>query len=681
MSIKKWIINKVNKERATLIAEEFNTPFFLAVIFDSRGITSKQQIESILSFESSLSNPLKFIDMDKAVFRIKKAIESFEKICIYGDYDADGITSTVVLYTYLESCGANVMYYIPKREDEGYGLNIPAIDYIKQQDVSLIITVDNGIVSIDEIDYANSLGIETIVTDHHQPRNILPNAVAVLDPYRKDCESEFKNLAGVGVAFKLVSALEGERTNDYQLLDNYADLIAIGTIADVVPIIGENKVFVKRGLELIGSTDRLGLRALIDEAGINNKNLNTTNISFTIVPRINASGRMGTSLKAVKLLLCEDIEQASCEALEISKDNQKRQRIGQEILKDVFELLEREPHRIHEKVLVIEGEGWHNGIVGIVASKITEKYGKPCIILSVEGELAKGSGRSIKGFSLYDAVCSGKEYLTRFGGHPLAVGLNMYSKDIDDFRKAVNNYAKSQDEMPCLTLEVDCKLNPSAISIDLVNQLSLLEPFGYGNSKPIFALMNMELVNITILSGGKHLKLLFKKNDKETVAMKFFMQFNEFPYEVGDVLDLAITLDSSEYMGMERVSIIINDMRVSNINYDDYFKQKQLYDALKCGENIDKKYLDIMVPRREDFAIFYRFMKAKKYINVSIDVIYNKLQKVMSFGKIFIIIDAMTELGLLETNVNGDIYKIKLNSVTKKVDLWDASVFDKLIDK
>ena len=679
LNIKRWIFSKVDKERASKIAEDLNIPFFLATILDIRGITDEKYINKFLSCDVELSDPMLLADMDKAVKRINKAVESFEKICIYGDYDADGVTATALLYSYLESCGANVMYYIPCRDEDGYGLNFTSIKKLKEENVDLIITVDNGIVSIDEVDYANKLGIDVIITDHHQTRDEIPNAIAVIDPHRKDCKSYFKELAGVGVAFKLVLALEGKDRNIKQLFENYSDLVAIGTIGDIMPLVDENRIFVKDGLKSIRNTDRIGIKCLLEESGMFGKELSAGNIAFTIVPRINAMGRLSCADKAVKLLISDSYEESRDLSVELGENNAKRQKIELVIQKEVEDILENNPTIKYDRILVIDGEGWNNGVVGIVASKITEKYSKPCIIISRDGKEAKGSGRSVKGFSLYDAVCSCGDLLTKFGGHPMAAGLNMMSCNIEELRKRINEYAKKLGEVPCPELRIDCKLNPKAVSVDLIEQLSALEPFGTSNPKPIFALCKMSLTNIYPVGGGKHLRLSLNRDNIALTAMKFSTSLNEFPYRVGDILDIVVSIDKSEYRGTEELSIIIKDMKLSDIDLDEIIKDKILYEKLKRNEEISDKDIKAIKPNRDEFAKVYRYFRENNGWNSSIDVLTYRLNdKNINFIKAIIIIDIMAELGIIKVENIGDVYNINLVDIGKKVDLNSSVILSNL---
>ena len=396
--MKLWTVAHLDKKEATEIQSKYELPAIIAMLLQIRNIKTKEEIEDFLFNDSQIASPFEIKDMDKAVERIKIALDRCELICVYGDYDADGVTSTALLYSYLETIGANAMYYIPSRENEGYGMNKSAVDLLKGKDVKLIITVDNGIAAVEEIAYAKQLGIDTVVTDHHMPTGELPDAYAVVDLHREDCPSKFKNLSGVGVAFKLVMALEGEECDVDFLLANYSDLLSIGTIGDIVELKSENRVFVKRGLQSINNSDRVGINALINNAGLANKELTAGNVSFTIVPRINAVGRLGLSQKSVSLLLTEEAEEAEDISAELCEDNFERQQIEKEILEKIDLRIKEMPSLVTDRIIVIDGENWHQGVIGIVASRIKETYGKPTIIISKCDGVAKASGRSVEGF-------------------------------------------------------------------------------------------------------------------------------------------------------------------------------------------------------------------------------------------------------------------------------------------
>ncbi|MDP4120952.1 MAG: single-stranded-DNA-specific exonuclease RecJ, partial [Bacillota bacterium] len=548
--MKNWAIANLNKDNATAMAQKFDLPLSVSMLLDIRGINKEEDIDSFFSEEPYIFDPFTLIDMDKAVARIHKALDDFEKICIFGDYDADGVTSTALLYSHLETLSADVMYYIPNRETEGYGMNMSAIDFINSQNVSLIITVDNGVSANEEIDYAKSLGIDTVVTDHHMPSGDLPNAVAVVNPHRNDCPSKYKDLAGVGVTLKLVMALEGEE-NSYDVLENYADLVAIGTIGDIVPLKSENRSLVKLGLQKIMNTERPGIAALLNESGLYNKKLTAGNIAFSVVPRLNAVGRLALSEKSVRLLLSEDPDESSIIAKELSVNNSERQSIEKDIQQKILDIIRQNPALLINRIIVVPSENIHPGVIGIVASRIRDIFDKPVIIISEDGEICKGSGRSVTGFSLSDALFSCSSLLEHHGGHPMAIGLSIKKENIPLFTEKINEYAKIvyKDFMP--EMVIDCKLNPSVLSTQMAHEITLLEPFGQANAKPLYGLYNMKLISINEIGQGKHLKLTFSRNETRITAMYFFMTKSEFSFQINDETDLAVTIDVNVYNGIE----------------------------------------------------------------------------------------------------------------------------------
>ncbi|MBQ1453952.1 MAG: single-stranded-DNA-specific exonuclease RecJ [Ruminococcus sp.] len=647
------------------------------MLLQIRNITTFEEIDDFLNNDSRIASPFEIKDMDKACERVRSAIDNDEFICVYGDYDADGVTSTALLYSYLEAVGANVMYYIPSRETEGYGMNTAAIDVLHQKGVNLIVTVDNGVAAIEEIRHAKSLGIDTVVTDHHMPLGELPDACAVVDLHRPDCPSRFKQLSGVGVAFKLIMALEGEYCDVDSLLDNYADLLSIGTIGDIVDLRGENRVFVKRGLQSLMNTDRAGIHALIKNSGLEGKQLTAGNVSFTLVPRINAVGRLGLSGKSVDLLLTENMAEANKIAQAMGNDNTERQQIEKDIIQKIDEEITRNPSRVLDKIIVIDGEGWHQGVVGIVASRIKDIYGKPSIIITRDGELAKGSGRSIDGFALCDAVAACADLLTHYGGHPMAVGLSMNSDNIELFRKRINEYADSV-EMPFDTLKIACKLNPALISAELVSELAVLQPYGAGNPTPLFGFYNMVLTNIIPLTNNKHLRLVLSRGGVTLSAMLFFTSTHEFPYEKGALLDIAATLELNEYNGSKSVSVVIKDVKVHDDDPRRILASGRIFEAFCRGSMLSRTQLLSILPERADFALLYRYLREKGGYHYRIETLPGKLGYRLSYGKIRSALEAMNELGLIEIREGLKRSKITLKNVSGKVDLESASIIRKL---
>ncbi|MCH5201731.1 MAG: single-stranded-DNA-specific exonuclease RecJ [Oscillospiraceae bacterium] len=676
--MKVWSVKKPNREQALAISEQLGIPVFLAMLLTIRGITKEEEIRDFLTDEANFSDPYLMKDMDKAVSRIIYSVENGEKICVYGDYDADGVTSTALLYSYLrDSLDADVIFYIPSRGSEGYGMNKEAIDKLKSLGVNLIITVDNGISAREEIEYANSLSIDTIVTDHHMPSGEIPNAVAVIDVNREDDTSPYKLFSGVGVAFKLVMAIEGEYADVEGLLENFSDIAAMGTIGDIVPLRGENRTLVKAGIRHIQNSDRIGINAMKDEAGLFDKKITAGNISFTLVPRINAGGRMGLSEKSVNLLLTENEEEAISIADELGADNVNRQGIEKEILNSINEKISLSPDIINDKILVISGNGWHHGVIGIVASRLKEIYDKPVIVIGIDEDgVARGSGRSIEGFSLCDAVFACSDLLTNYGGHPMAVGLGLDPDNIPKFRKAINDYCRNIT-MPYSSLNIDCKLNPAQLNLDLVDQIKLLEPFGAANPTPVFGLYNMVIYDIKPVGNGKHLRMTFRRNETYITAMYFGISVENCSYRRGDTVDLAVTLDRNEFNGQENLSIVIKDIKYSFSNNEELIDSLRIFEKFAVRDKLTPDEAKIILPDRNDFALIYRFLKGNNGFNYSEYALVKALDYKINMGKLRIILYSMKELGLIKWEQGLYINRIELLQ-SQKVNLEDSIFIKKL---
>jgi single-stranded-DNA-specific exonuclease len=670
MSEKLWQVTRSDKNLAFEIAQKHGLNPFTALIAVSRGLIESTDINNFFSdSHEMLSNPFDLPDMDKAVDRINKAIEGFEKIAIFGDYDADGVCATALVYSYLEEHGANVFYYIPDRYTEGYGLTIDAVDKLNELGAKVIITVDNGIRCIKESIYAKQLGIDLVITDHHRIGNELPDAVAVINPHRADCRLKFKELAGVGVAFKLICAIENGSQED--MLFDYSDIVAIGTIGDVVPLIGENRTIVKKGLISVNENPRAGLWALREVAGYNeNKPLDARGIAFIITPRINAAGRIGSAKRAVELLLCEDDETAQSIAQDIDQANTRRKSIEQDILEQVEKQLNNNPTKKYDRVIVCDGEGWHHGVIGIVAARIVEKYGKPCIIISREGALAKGSGRSIEGFSLFNAVESCSDILEMFGGHPLAAGLSLKCENIDAFRDRINKY-DSDIEMPFPIQKIDLKINPKAIDLQILNELAAFEPFGAGNTQPVFGLFNMTVKEIKPVSNGKHIRLLVSREGIDIPAMYFGMCPEIFPFCSGDTVDLAVVLERNEYLNKVSVSVYIKNVRYSNIQNESIFSGVRIYEKFKRNETLSREEAQRAFPDRELIVAVYKAVKSKKSWNYGITALCHRIgDNGEKYCAACIALDVLEELRLLIRDENG----ISLPPENTKANLEDSLI-------
>ncbi len=674
--MRKWTVSQLDKAQALSVSESMGIPMLLSVLLNIRGYTTEEEIREFLSQEPKFFDPMLIKDMDKAVDRIKTAIEEREKICVYGDYDADGVTATTLLYSYLDSVGADAVYYIPSRADEGYGMNLEAIRQLSEEGVKLIVTVDNGISAVDEIAYAKSLGIDTVVTDHHTVPETIPDAVAVVDPHQEDCTSPFKELSGVGVALKLVMAIEGEYCDLTSILENFADLAALGTIGDVVSLTSENRAIVREGIKYIQNTERVGVKALLSLAGYEDKPVNAGALAYTVVPRINAVGRLGLSTKSVELLLTEDSERAFSLAQELSDDNSTRQQIERDILAEIEERIINDPALTMQSIIIIDGENWHQGVIGIVAARVKSAFGKPCIIISREGETARGSGRSVAGFSLSDAITYCSDLLTHFGGHPMAVGFSLDCVDIEVFKEAMYEYADSIDEMPLPEINLDCKLNPSLLDISLVDSISALEPFGAGNPSPLFGLYNMRIDDIKELSGGKHRKLTVSRDKSIVTAMCFNTDATGFPYKVGDIVDLAIALDKNFYAGNVYLSVIVKDMKLSCVDTEAQLMSERIFERFSTGRSIYASDARSILPVRDDFSLVYRYLRENNGYIGSVDMLCVRLS--LPLGKLRVILTAMCELGLVDIREGMTKAQISLCQVTGKVDLDTAPVIQEL---
>lgn len=559
---KKWEYKDVDEEKVKKIQEKFNVSNLLATVLVNRDITDEKEIEVFLNpTRNDFHDPYLMPDMKIAVERIITAINNQEKVIIYGDYDVDGITSITVLKKFLKTCGLDAGYYIPNRLNEGYGLNKAAIDKIKEDGYTLIITVDCGISGIEEIEYANSLGIETIVTDHHEPMEVLPPAVAVVDLKRKDNTTyPFNSLAGCGVVFKLTQAIGMKLGMDEKEYLKYLDIVCVGTISDIVPLVDENRVIAKLGLKLVEVTRNPGLKALLKAAGY--KQINSNTISFGIAPRINACGRMGYEEEALKLFLTENIVDSENITEKLNKYNRDRQEIEKNIFDEAIRMIEKEGNDCNS--IVLGSYNWHHGVIGIVSSKITEMYYKPSILVCFDGEEGKGSGRSIPGFDLHEALVNMSKHLEKYGGHEMAVGLSLHKKNFNRFKNDFEKYVTEKDISDLVPiLEIDKQVGMKEIEIDTVKELDLLEPFGEANRRPVFVYKNLKIDSIRALSDGKHLKMTLKDGNSLINAIGFNMGSFSKDYMIGDKVDIAGTLEINSFNGRDFVQINMKDIMKS----------------------------------------------------------------------------------------------------------------------
>ena len=542
---KKWQIYETDENKIKQMEEKYGINKLLATILVNRNITKEEDIRLFLEpTRNDFHDPFLMTDMKKAVDRIIQAIKSQEKITIYGDYDVDGITSITVLKSFLQERGMEVDTYIPNRLKKG---------------CQLMITVDCGISAVNEIAYANSLGIETIVTDHHEPGNQLPQAIAVIDNKRKDSQYPFRELAGVGVVFKFIQAIGmtlGLKEEEYL---KYLDIVCVGTISDIVPLVNENRVIAKLGLLLIGQTKNIGLRSIILSSGYNK--IDSNSISFGIAPRINACGRMGKAEEALELLLCKNINYANELTQKLNNHNRVRQETEKSIFENAVQQIEQE-HLDQNNAILVGGENWHHGVIGIVSSKITEMYFKPSILLSFEEDgMGKGSGRSIPGFDLHEALTQCSDTIEKFGGHSMAVGVTVRKNQFLKFKEKFEQIASNAhiDEM-LPVIQVDSKIDVKDINKEMVESLKRLEPFGEGNRMPVFLFKNLKIDSIRALSEGKHLKLTLKDNNTIISAIGFNLGYLTEDYRIGDKIDVVGVLEINSFNGVDSLQINLKDV-------------------------------------------------------------------------------------------------------------------------
>ncbi|HEX9062976.1 MAG TPA: single-stranded-DNA-specific exonuclease RecJ [Clostridia bacterium] len=701
ISNKRWVVRNADEEKAFALFKETGIHPLVCKVLTARGMDEPEKIKEFLEPSiDKMHDPFLLNDMEKAVSRIVKAIDSKEKIAIYGDYDVDGVTSTSVLLNFLWSVGADAFYYIPDRFLEGYGISMKGMECIISQGASLIITVDCGITAINEVNEIKDK-IDIIITDHHECAESLPDALAVINPIRKDSIYPFKGLAGVGVVYKLVQALckvYGVSGKE----NNYLDLVALGTVADVVPLIDENRVIVKYGLEKIQNTCNKGLSILLEKCGLGLKPVDTWNISFMLAPRVNAAGRMKCAKSAVELFILEDNEELKEIADELCEINKLRQDIELEIMEKALEDLKLKGIE-NSSILVVAGEKLHKGVIGIVASRLTDLYGKPSIVISVEDGIGKGSGRSVSGFSLIGALSHCSDLLEKFGGHDMAAGITIKEENIELFFKRMNKFAMDIFEGgPVSQLKIDAYIEKNEIEIGAVRSLQLLSPFGMGNPSPVFALKGLTVDSLKTVGQDKHLKLSLKDKEAYIDAIGFNMGDKINLIYPKDELDVAFTPDINTWNSMEKVVVNLKDIKISqnetdrqkffynldiSIDFNDMKddnKSTELFKMLKDTSQV-KPDLSDLVPQRHEFAAVYRFLAAFSGGIKSVDIFSfsRKLSKLLNLDlncfKLKKILQIFDEIELIDLRIQG--YEIEITVLEKpavKKNIEDSSLFKKL---
>ena len=675
MKFQKWHIADPHPEAvARLTAAGY--PCLVSAVLASRGIGTAEEAAAFLEHEQRLTySPFLMADMDKAVARVQQALAAHEKIAVFGDYDVDGITATCILVDYLQGRGADVLHYIPRRIEDGYGLSCDAIEGLYQKGARLLITVDCGITGVEEVDFANSLGMDVVITDHHECKETLPRAVAVVDPHRPDGPYPFKHLAGGGVALQLALALGGPDREE-ALFSRYCTLAAIGTVADVMQMSGENRTIVSRGLAAIEHSDFIGLHALLKEAGLAGREITSVQIGFVLAPRINAAGRMGAADKAAELLLCTDPAEAERMARDLCALNRERQNVEQTIYSQAEEMIARLPDR-DRSALVLESSRWHQGVVGIVASRLSEKYSRPSFMIHLNGATGKGSCRSWGGFNLFAALESCKDLLLGFGGHELAAGFTIEEGNIPAFRERMNDYARSfrGGEAPVSVLDVDVAItHPAAVTLEELEALSALEPYGSGNARPVFCLLGATLLRTQNVGQNRHLKLRLGKGSAQFDGIFFSTVAEDCGCKAGDRVDAAFYLQVNEFRGSRTVQLQMVDLRPSL--WASGREQEALALAARCTarQSIPARDARRLLPTRDQFAAAWRFLErtvpegglTTGYLPL-LRALAAELGKAEPFPRAALCLAVFAERGLLTLERQGDDVTIRLHRGLKVV--------------
>lgn len=672
--LKRWNIGSPDAKKAALLSRQGSISQLCAEVLVSRGIESLEKAGSLLNV-SELSDPFLLKDMQQAADRILAAVDSGEKICIYGDYDCDGVTSTVMLTDWLLCAGADAEWYIPTRK-EGYGMREAQIRSMQERGISLIITVDNGISAIDEAKLIKELGMELVITDHHRPGDALPKAAAIVDPFRADCPSPFKTICGAVVVLKLIAALDG---GDWEpVLEQFGDLAALATIADVMPLEGENRFIVQRGLQLLANTERMGLLSLMAVCGIpEGSAVSAQAAAFQLIPRINAAGRFASASIAARLLLTDDPDEAQMLAGEIHALNDDRRATEQQITDEIFDLIRQNPQVLAERVLVFAGENWHHGVIGIVAARLMERFGKPCFLMARETDGYRGSARSFGDFSVFECLKACESHLLRYGGHPGAGGFTVSEDEKDAFFQAIQAYAAQQNPvMPVMTADAVRAVEPQQMTTENVGGLQVLEPFGAGNPKPLFVLPEMHVTEVTALSGGAHTKLRLRKGNAQSEVLIFRMRPEETGIFAGMTLDFLVETEIREYMGRDSLTLRAEDWRISERAQEQAIAAQAAYDAYIRGEMLPAPaYYQRMCPHRQDLIAVYQ---AVQRVPMTVGQICMQFQSSgMNRCRARVIADIFSELGLLQYDaVTETLSRVP---VTQKRELTDSEAYRRIL--
>ncbi|MBM6887517.1 single-stranded-DNA-specific exonuclease RecJ [Pseudoflavonifractor phocaeensis] len=683
MKYKQWNRASCPLERRRVL-EEAGFTALAALALYARGLDTPEKAAAFLAADrGQLQDPMEMRDMDRAAGRVAQALERGERIAVYGDYDVDGITSTCLLTDFLRREGGEVLPYIPDRLEEGYGLNREALDTLCQEGVRLVVTVDCGITAVEEADYARELGMDLVITDHHECKAQLPRAMAVVDPHRSDCPYPFKSLAGVGVALKLVLALGGP-DRQRELLERYADLAAIGTVADVMNLTGENRTIVRLGLEVLRHTARPGLKALLRQAGMEERPLTSVAIGYTLAPRLNASGRMGRANLAAELLLTADPARGEELAVELCQLNRERQAIEAEIYDQCIPLVQALPQN-RRYALVLAGEQWHQGVVGIVASRLADRYSCPTFMICLQDGKGKGSCRSFAGFNLFAALEHCTDLLESFGGHALAAGFTILEENIPAFAQAMNDYvcACTGGKEMVAALDIDAEVEDlDLLTLEEVEGLDLLEPCGAGNPKPVFSLSGCMVTALSEVGGGRHLKLKLSAGGRSLDAIFFSTTAAEAGVAVGERVDAAFTPQVNEYRGWRSVQLQLCDLRPALTRAQ---AERALYEKFRRGESLTPAEAAALLPSREEFVVLWRYLQGHAQPSPLEETAHRLARNIArSAGKretvmrTLVCLEVFDERGLIQLEHTTDHLHIALCQVEGKVDLEASWILRRL---
>ncbi|WP_087065864.1 single-stranded-DNA-specific exonuclease RecJ [Intestinibacillus massiliensis] len=681
MKMKKWVTAQPDLDRARALCKECGFTPLAAAALCARGIDTADGVRAFLNTDpSGLHDPMRLPDMARAVAEIRRAMDAGEKIVVFGDYDVDGVTATCVLVDFLRQQGAQCDYYIPDRVSEGYGLSCAALKSLYDDGARLVVTVDSGITALPEIAYAAGLGLRVVVTDHHECRSELPAAAAVVDPRRADCEYPFDELAGVGVAFKLVCALAGDQR---AMLAQYGDLVAMGTVADVMPIVGENRIIVAAGLRQMEKPSRPGLAMLLREAGQAGRKLTSGTVSFVLAPRINAAGRLGQASRAAELFLTKDPARAQELASWLCEQNKARQTAESEILEQALTQLRREYNPIEDKVIVLAGENWHHGVIGIVSSRICDRYGCPVILIALDQDTGKGSGRSLHGFNLFEALESCEDILQKYGGHELAAGLTIGRGQLAAFKARIRAYADAHihpgDLIP--VLEIDSRITPPYITQENVEGLSALEPFGMRNAQPVFSMEEMYVEDITPISSDRHVRLTLVKDGVPFTAMLFGTGAGGCGFAQGNYVDAAFHLEINTYRGKKTVQLVLKDVRLSACEMVADQKLLEIYNRYMNDQGLTEREARILLPDRKDLVAVWRHINSRAEegrLSVPSNALSRRVQweskRDINIGKLFVCLDVFSESSLLSYHFKDGLLNILLKPHEGKADISGSVV-------